>query len=126
MKRLIPLIALACCFSSGLFAQELAGNWTMQVPGPEEGTMVDLLLTMMDDGTFHVDFGIDGAVEIKGAYELDGDQITIWETEAVEGMGCGPTKGVYSYTVSETTLDLARISDDCEDPWRPRRHAVYT
>jgi hypothetical protein len=123
--KLIMMILLGLPFC--LQAQDLAGQWEMEVPGREEGTMVTVVLTMSDDGTYTVDFEADGQVEVKGAFERNGNQITIWDTGGVEGAACpSSAKGVYQVEVSEEMLKLNRVSDDCTNRGGPEGKMVFS
>lgn len=89
----------------------LAGTYSMEIPG--EYGMLKIKLNINDGGTFTVDFGDDDSVEVNGNYEVNGNQITIWETSNTEDTACVNAKGVYTFTVDAQALNMDRISDPC-------------
>ena len=94
-----------------MFAQRsLEGSWTTTFPG-QDGSAVVAKLVIGEDGTYTVDFGADGQVEINGTYKTDGNQIIIRD------MGEGPDacngKGVYNFTVDDVAMVMERVSDEC-------------
>lgn len=112
MKNIL-LFLVCMALSLGAFSQSLVGNWTIDVPD-KDGNMVPLKLTIVDNGTYTVDFRMDGEVEVNGQYEVAGDQITIWDTDGGAG-GCeAGAKGVYTIAVTDTELKMTRVSDECE------------
>ncbi|MBR9920711.1 MAG: hypothetical protein GYB31_07705 [Bacteroidetes bacterium] len=112
----VVLLALFLC-PIGLIAQDITGTWLTDIPGPEEGSTMTVNLTIAD-GTYQVDFGDDGQVEINGKYELEDSQITVWDIDG-EGNSCKGVKGVYNFEVSETDLIMTRVSDPCENRGGP-------
>ncbi len=97
-----------------LAAQSLAGTWKMEVPGDDGGTMI-IKATLSEDGSYSLDWGADGNVEVKGKYEAKDGQVTIWD---VEGSDC-TSKGVYKYAISGNTMTMTRVSDACADRGGP-------
>ncbi len=55
------------------------------------------MLSIADDGTHSVDLDGDGSMDVKGKHEIDGNQLTVWDTG---GSNACPSnqKGVYSLT----------------------------
>jgi len=98
----------------GLSAQSIAGTWKMDVPD-ENGGMAVIKATIGEDGSYALDWGGDGSVEVKGKYEAKDGQMTIWD---VEGSDCSG-KGVYKYAISGNTMTMTRISDACPDRGGP-------
>ena len=74
----------------GLMAQNPVGAWKMSIPD-EAGKMTPLKLDLLADGIYTIDFGADGTMEIKGKYTIEGDKMTIQDTE---GSDC-TEQGVY-------------------------------
>ncbi|TNE63705.1 MAG: hypothetical protein EP344_04220 [Bacteroidetes bacterium] len=106
------LIALFFCIPMGLFAQSIAGDWETQVPGQEEGTLMTIKVKMAEDGTYAVDLGGDGAVDITGKYQMKDGVVTIQDDGTSPDSCTG--KGMYKVEKSDTTLTMTKISDECE------------
>lgn len=113
MKNL-TLLLLCFCLPLSLFAQEVVGDWQSEIPSDDGGTMI-LAVSIKADGTYTVDFGGDGQVEINGKYEIDKDQITVQNTSGDE---C-TDKGVYNFKVTATDLIMNRVSDACPNRGGP-------
>lgn len=110
------LFAVLCfCLPIGLLAQSgLEGTWQMTVPTDDGGTMA-INVSLNDDGTYGVDFGADGQVEVKGKYDVDGTKITV---QNVSGDEC-TSKGEYEFKVTETDLIMNQVSDPCPNRGGP-------
>lgn len=108
------LFAIVALFPLGLVAQSPVGSWKMSVPG-QDGKMVPLKVDISADGTYAVDYMADGTVENKGKYTVEGEKMTIQDTE---GSDC-TEKGVYTYKVEGNTLTMTRVSDACADRGGP-------
>lgn len=107
---MIIMLMLAPFF---LLAQaSIVGDWKIEVPG-EDGKLYDSKLSFDIDGNYQLDFAMDGQVNVRGKYELSGSRVTLWDVAGE--FGCpSEMKGVYEIEVSETTLKVAVVSDDCE------------
>ena len=92
----------------GLMAQSPVGTWKMSVPD-QNGNMIPLKVNISADGTYAVDFGADGTVENKGKYTVEGEKMTIQDTE---GSDC-TAQGVYTFKIEGDTLTMTRVSDGC-------------
>ena len=125
MKSLIFTCLLAFCASFTIQAQaSLSGDWKMSVTNPE-GETFTAKLTIKDNGKYLVDLGIDGTADVRGSYTLDGNQITISDSEGTNA--CPPDKkGVYKYRVSATALEMEKISDECEGRGGPEGKMSFT
>lgn len=113
MKKLALL--LICSFMLPLFtmAQDsIVGQWKMEVPD-EQGNMVAIALTIKGDGSYTVDWYLDGSIEIEGNYEMDGSEITVWDTGGPNACE-SDKKGRYVCTIEGGKLTMEMISDDCE------------
>ncbi|MCB9048352.1 MAG: hypothetical protein H6556_02885 [Lewinellaceae bacterium] len=123
MRYLSFLFLIFCfCFSASLSAQsEAVGEWKTMIPGQEEGSMIPLHVSIKDDNTYALDFGADGAVEIKGSYQSKGDQIVIQD---VEGSDC-TGKGIYTFEVNDAGMTMTRVSDECEGRGGPEGKMVF-
>lgn len=110
------LIAFLCfCLPLGLFAQsELVGTWQMTVPSDNGGT-ITINVSLNSDGTYGVDFGADGQVEVKGKYHVEGAKITV---QNISGDEC-LDKGVYEFKVTSTDLIMNQVSDPCPNRGGP-------
>ena len=106
------LITLLFAMPIGVFAQSIAGDWETQVPGQEEGTLVTIKVKMSDDGTYAVDLGGDGTVDINGKYSVTDGVITVQDTDT--GPNTCNGKGMYKLETTDTTLKMTRISDECD------------
>ncbi len=115
MNPFLRFLMLALLFSPlSLMAQSPVGSWKFSVPD-DNGNMVPLKVTMSEQGTFALDFGVDGVVETKGKYTLEGTKMTIQETEGTE---CTEI-GVYTLKIEGDTLTMTRISDGCPNRGGP-------
>jgi hypothetical protein len=115
MKALICFsLTLMVLLPFGLMAQSPVGNWKMSVPD-ENGKLTPMKVDILADGSYNIDFGAEGSIEIKGKYTVDGAKMTIQDTE---GSDC-PEKGVYTFKVEGDTLTLTRMSDGCADRGGP-------
>lgn len=108
------LFAIVALFPLGLVAQSPVGSWKMSVPG-QDGKMAPLKVDIAADGTYTVDFMADGTIENKGKYTVEGEKMTIQDTEGSDCTG----KGVYTYKVEGNTLTMTRVSDACADRGGP-------
>jgi len=83
----------------------------------EDGSVTKLVVNMTDSGTYSLDWGGDGAVEVRGTYRTDGDQIVVKDDE---GSGdCAGKRGLYSFSTDGSTLVMTRIEDECENRGGP-------
>ena len=113
MKAIHRFFLIALLFVPlGLTAQ-IAGKWKMSVPD-ENGNMATLKVKISDDGTYALDFGGDGTVEVTGKYTDNGGKLTIQDN----GSDC-TGKGVYSYKIEGNTMTMTRVSDECPDRGGP-------
>ncbi len=108
------MLALLFLLPFSLTAQGPVGAWRFNVPD-NEGNMIPVQVNITDSGTYAVDFGIDGTVEINGKYTVEKDQMTIQDNEGSE---C-TAKGVYKFSVDGNTLTMTRVSDGCENRGGP-------
>lgn len=115
MKLLIPLFLLLLAFLPfALIAQNPVGAWKMSVPD-ENGKMTPMKVDISADGTYALDFGVDGTIETKGKYTLDGGKMTVQDTE---GSDC-TAPGVYILKIEGDTLTMTRVSDGCANRGGP-------
>lgn len=119
MKYLMQIsLVFLFAFPLSLSAMDgLVGKWQMTVP-TEDGSTMTVQVEMKSDGTYAVDFGVDGSAEVNGKYILDGDQVTI---EDVSGPAAcaGGQKGVYKVALDGDSMTMTRISDECENRGGP-------
>ncbi len=122
MKIFQRFILLCCfCLPLGLAAQSIEGSWKTQVPDGQGGMMT--LKVTMSNGTYAVDFGADGSIEINGKYEVSGGQMTIEDTG---GPNSCNGKGVYKLEITDTTMKMTRVSDACPDRAGPEGVMSWT
>lgn len=125
MKMLTKaVVALLFCLPFSLAAQDFVGDWTMKMPA-DNGDMVDVHLSIKGDGSYTVDFGKDGNVEINGNYQNDGNQITVWDDGTGDGCPKG-AKGVYNWAIEGDKMTMTRISDACTSRGGPEGKMVFT
>jgi len=117
-------LGLLFCLPFTVFAQNsFVGDWKMQVPD-QAGKLMDLKVSMKNDGKLAVDFGNDGTIEVDGKYAIEGDQITI---EDIGGPNaCLNQKGIYKFVATETTFTMTKVSDPCEGRGGPEGKMVFT
>ena len=124
MKFVQRLIVLICCFMPiALMAQSVEGTWRTSLPTEDGGKMM-LQVEMKADGTYAVDFGGDGTIEINGKYELSGGKMTIQDTGGPNA--CAGAKGVYSVQVTDKSMTMTRQSDECEGRGGPEGVMSWT
>jgi hypothetical protein len=97
-----------------LMAQSPVGAWKMSVPD-QNGKMTPFKVDISADGTYTVDFGADGTIENKGKYTVEGEKMTIQDTE---GSDC-TQPGVYTLKIEGDTLTMTRVSDGCANRGGP-------
>jgi len=118
------MLGLLFCLPFTLLAQSaIVGDWSMQMPDGQGGTMT-MKVSMNENGTYSVDFGADGSSEIEGKYTIDGNKITIEDTSGPNA--CPNQKGVYTFVVTENTNTMTRVSDGCEGRGGPEGKMVFT
>lgn len=103
LTGLLPFFALA--------QADVAGNWLMAQETPDGHW--EAKFTMQDDGSYTVDLGNDGSVDVRGKTEFNGDQITVWDVSGENACG-SDKKGVYTYKIEGDMLTLNRVKDECE------------
>lgn len=108
------ILTVLVCLPISLTAQDITGTWKMAVPD-ENGNMVTIKATISGDGTYALDWGADGSVEIKGKYTAEGGKMTIQDTSGSE---C-TAKGVYNYKIEGNTMTMTRVSDGCSNRGGP-------
>lgn len=122
MKSLQRSILLLCfCLPLGLAAQSIEGSWKTQIPDGQGG-MIPMKVTL-ENGTYAVDMGMDGSIEINGKYEISGDQMTIQDTG---GANACNGKGVYKVEVSDKAMKMTRVSDACPERGGPEGVMSWT
>ncbi|MEM1324653.1 MAG: lipocalin family protein [Bacteroidota bacterium] len=94
-----------------LSAQSIVGDWLIDSQ-TADGTPTQDIFSMKADGTFTVDFGSDGKVDVLGTYTINGDQITIQDTP--KESPCYGKKGIYEFKVEGDIMTGKMISDECE------------
>lgn len=90
------------------FAQiSIVSEYTSQAPD-EQGNMIPLKVSMKADGSFTVDFGGDGSVDVNGKYTIEGDQIILLDNF------CPDQKGVFKLEMTETVTTFTVVTDPCK------------
>lgn len=111
-KFSVLITGLMCFLTVSISAQSIVGKWKFEFPS-DQGTMV-MVANIKADGTYALDFGNDGVVEITGKYTQSGDEMTI-QDDAGECTG----KGVYKVKVEGDTMTMSRVSDECANRGGP-------
>lgn len=118
-KNLLWLLLL---FPITAFSQiSMIGEWTFEVPD-ENGNMIPVKLKI-DEKAYSVDWGMDGTAEVEGNYVLEGDQATIWDIKGENA--CPDVKGIYKVEVTDTSMTMTRVKDDCEGRGGPEGKMVF-
>lgn len=114
MKSLFCLlVGLACLLPASLHAQDpLVGDWKTNIPG-DQGQMMPMKVSIKADGTYSLDYGMDGVVDVNGAYQRNGENMTIWDVSGQSD--CVEKKGVYKVEIAADgkSYSMTRVSDDC-------------
>ena len=113
MKKifLILLLPLFYTLSCSTNHSELVGKW--------KGHRVNYfnaneLIWEFDDSNYMFDNGADGVIDLKGTWTTSTD--TLFLTDIEGEAACPHTqKGIYIYKVSNDTLRLTLLEDDCEE-----------
>lgn len=111
-KMKILFTVMICCLAMGISAQSIVGKWKFEFP-TDQGTMV-MSANIKADGTYALDFGNDGSAEVTGTYNLSGDTLTV-KDDAGDCTG----KGVYNVKITDETLTMTRVSDECPNRGGP-------
>lgn len=111
-KMKILFTILICSLAMSVSAQSIVGKWKFEFPS-DQGTMV-MSATIKADGTYALDFGNDGSAEVTGKYSVDGDTFTV-KDDAGDCTG----KGVYKIKVTDDTMTMTRVSDECANRGGP-------
>lgn len=82
----------------------------MNVPA-QDGSTMNIKVSLKGDGSYTVDFGNDGTIEINGAYTTEEDKINIKDVDAPQAC---PGEAVYTYVATDSHLTMTRVSDPCE------------
>lgn len=89
-------------------AQGLVGTWKWDGTSPD-GNTVTSSITFKADGSFELDIAMDGNVEGKGTYKVEGDNVTIVAT----GAGCDNVPGTYKMVVNGDSIKPELVTDGC-------------
>ena len=113
MKPLFKLtFILFLFFSFHAYGQSHVGNWNTQVDSPDGGTL-KIKASILADGTYSLDFNQNGSIEVQGKYDLEGNQMTIWDVGGE--MACpSDYKGNYSLSFNGNQMIMTLLSDQCE------------
>lgn len=113
MKQSFSVLVFTMVFAAAVSAQQnsIIGKWTGEFPAQngQPATKFSLIIT---DNSYQMDIGMDGVADITGAYTLDGQQITIWDT-AGQNICPSDQKGVYAFVRDGDTLTFTKVTDAC-------------
>lgn len=106
-QTLLSILIAILSFSFTL-EEDITGKWLMDTAyGP-------LAIHFMEDGTYNVDLGNDGEIDVFGNYTLSNGEVTFKDNGGK--MACPPElEGIYSYTLTGDEMIFHLVSDDCED-----------
>lgn len=99
--RYFFVLCLWLSFSLPGFAQSPVGEWIIDEAGWN--------VTFKSDGTYSVDVGMDGAIDITGTYTTENGVMTIQDDA-----GC-TALGKYKFGMQNGQLWVDPISDGCPD-----------
>lgn len=120
MSKLSVLITgLVCFMTVSISAQSVIGKWKFEFQ-TDNGTLV-MSADIKADGTYALDMGNDGSVEMTGKYTVSGDTFTIQD----DGGDC-TGKGVYNISFAGDKMTMTRISDECANRGGPEGKMTST
>ena len=120
MSKLSVLITgLVCFMTVSISAQSVVGKWKYEFQ-TENGTLV-MSADIKADGTYSLDMGNDGSVEMTGKYTISGDTFTI-QDDAGDCTG----KGVYNISIAGDQMTMTRVSDECPNRGGPEGKMTST
>ena len=108
MRSLFVLLFMLS-FSVIGFSQSVVGDWYIDEAGWK--------LSFKSDGTYAVDLGVDGTIDITGKYTIDGQTLTI-----KDDAGC-TAEGKYKFGLESGSMWVDPISDGCSE--RNPQQKVY-
>lgn len=107
--RLLLVLFFSLSFSAISIGQSVVGDWYIDEAGWK--------LSFKSDGTYSVDIGLDGTIDVTGKYTIDGATMTIQDDA-----GC-TAKGKYKFGVDGSSMWVDPISDGCSE--RNPQQKVY-
>jgi hypothetical protein len=116
MRTLFLLISLFF-FSTTNYAQSPVGSWVITTPG-DRGEPMTWKLTFNSNGTYAVDFDLNGSVEITGKYSIDGTQVSVQNDPEC---GCCTDKGIYKFGFEDGRLWMNPVDDPCDERRPPQK-----
>lgn len=112
MFALCPLVwLLGLLLPGSLLAQEMEGTWRTQYTDPD-GRFVVVILAVAD-GRYTIDYGQDDEIDVTGRYQIEGQQVTLWDESGKPGLACPEARGRYQLHATREQLRLTRIEDAC-------------
>lgn len=107
------LTATAVCLPLFLLSQvSIAGDWQSTIP-MEDGSTLPFLVSISEDGSYIVDFAIDGTADVKGKMEMEGEDMISMVDLETDAFECKDVKGFYRFKQEKHTLILERVEDPC-------------
>lgn len=107
--RYLLVFALMLSFSAISYGQRFVGDWYIDEAGWK--------ISFKSDGTYSVDIGVDGKVDVTGKYTTDGDTLTVQDDN-----GCTQA-GKYKFGVDGSSMWVNPVSDPCTE--RNPQQKVY-
>lgn len=123
MRFLLCVFVLLLAASYAATAQEFVGTWKAEVP-MEDGKVIPVKVTVHDNGVYEMDWAMDGNIEVRGGFDVRGDQVIIWETYG-ENTCPRDKKGIYRWKVDNDRLTMNRLEEACEGRGGPDGVMVY-
>ena len=122
MKKTYFILTLAFLLISSIsFAQSVQGDWELNWDDGQGNSGVATLT--IKASTYEVDLNSDGIVDVKGDYSMEGDVMTLQDTEG-EQMCSG--EATYKAKVKDGKFTMTRISDPCEGRGGPEGVLEFT
>lgn len=110
LKKLIPVLAIMLAPIVVFSQSELQGTWMMTLETSDGPAVIKF--DVLENGTYEVDLGNDGTINVKGVWEVDGNTFKVKDTEGEAG--CPDDKGgVFSYKLEGEKVTFTAIDDPC-------------
>lgn len=124
MKALQLTLFLTLLLGFALQAQDFTGDWKLDIP-QEDGTVASAKFSVKADGTYTLDFNMDGSLDVYGRYTLDGNQVAVVDYDGDYACPDGQ-KGVYTMRIENDVLQLTKVSEECPGRDSPSGYMEFT
>ncbi len=111
MKMLFLLLGLSLITvqnprSTADSVDDIVGKWMFVTPGWKAA------MDIKADGSYTVDLGNDGQLDVKGNYSVADGVVTFIDSSG--DMSCPGVEGKYKFSVAEGVMTAELISDECK------------